>query len=302
MITVLTGENNFETTRELKRIVEAFDGAAERCDGAELELGQLPDLLMGTTLFAKKRLVVIKNLSENKILWGALETWIERVSDDVHVVLVESKVDKRTKTYKALQKVATMWESKLWTERDTLRAEQWVVNEAKALGFKLDKKNAHVLVARVGSDQWELYHALEKLAVIETVSPVIIEGIIEAHPIENVFNLLDAALKGDALKVKKMLETLEANEDPYRLFGLLSGQVYQLAILSIAKKPVSDVAREVGVHPFVLSKLVPYAKQLGRIGTKKVVAAFAEADADMKTSAHDPWLLIERALLKVACV
>lgn len=302
MITVLFGENSFEVDRALQKIAGGFDGVAEKIDGSTLELKQLPDLLMGGTLFARKRLVIIKNLSENKTVWSVFSDWLTRVSDDVQLVLAESKLDKRTKTYKDLQKTADVHEFKPWGERDGMQAEKWAVDEAKRLGFSLDQKSARTLVARVGADQWQLYHALEKLAVLENISPEVIEEIIEANPVENVFNLFEAALKGDGKKVKKMLATLELSEDPYRLFGLLSGQAFQLAVLAVGDKPSAEVAKDLGAHPFALSKLATPAKKLGRAGARKVVAAFAEADAGMKTSAAEPWLLIERALIKVAAM
>jgi DNA polymerase-3 subunit delta len=300
MITVLTGENSFEIERSLQGLIANSNVAVERIDGAGLEIKRLPDLLMGATLFADKRLVVIRNLSENKSLWSEFGAWLGRVSDDIHLVLVESKPDKRTKTYKDLQKVAAIRESKPWTERDTNRAEQWVGEEAKRLQFELDKKCARLLVERVGADQWLLMQALEKLAVIPEITPGAIEELIEANPTENVFNLLDTALKGNTLKVKNMVGTLEVNEDPYRLFGLLCTQVFQLAVLSNTNDSSADVAKDLGAHPFALSKLTSHAHTLGHIGTRKVVAACAEADAGMKTSAGDPWLLIERALIKIA--
>ena len=300
MITLLTGENGFEISRTLRKTAEGFSGRAEKIDGSELELKQLPDLLMGGTLFAEKRLVIIKNLSENKALWNDFSAWLSRVSSDVQLVLVEPKLDKRTKTYKDLQKAADVHEFKVWTERDGLTAEKWVMSEAEQLGFTLESKNTRFLVARVGVDQWALFHALEKLAVLESISPEVIEEVIEANPVENVFNLFEMALKGDALKVKKMCDNLALSDDPYRLFGLMSGQAFQLAALSVSEKPSADVAKDFGAHPFALSKLAPYAKKLGRAGTRKVIAAFVEADAGMKTSMADPWLLIERALIKIA--
>lgn len=302
MITLLTGENSFENDRALRAIEADFDGSPERIDGEGLELKQLPDLLMGATLFANKRLVIIKNLSENKQLWGVFSDWINKVSPDVHLVLVESKPDKRTKTYKDLQKAADVKESKLWTERDGIKAEQWVIDEAKQRGFELDKKSAHVLVERIGVDQWQLAQALEKLAVADVISPQVVEDLIEASPVENVFLLFEAALKGDASRVKKVLGVLEATEDPYRLLGLLSGQAVQLSVLAITDKSSAEVASDIGVHPYALSKLAPAARKLGRSGAKKVVAAFVEADAGVKTSVAEPWLLIERALTKVACL
>ena len=302
MIRLLVGENSFENERALQAAVSSFEGTAERFDGAELDLKQLPDLLMGVSLFADKRLVAIKSLSENKTVWAQFGDWIPRVSPDIHLILVETKPDKRTKTYKDLLKAADVHESKLWTDRDAAAAEAWAATEAKRLGFELDKKCARFLVARVGVDQWLLSQALHKLAVAETVSVEAIEDIIEPNPTENVFMLFESALRGDAPKVKRMLETLAVTEDAYKLLGLLSGQAVQLAVLTLADKPSAEVAKDMGVHPYALSKLTSAAGRLGRGGAKKIVAAFAEADEASKSSAADPWLLVERALMKVACL
>ena len=68
MITLLIGENSFEIERALAKIAVAFDGQAEKMDGSELETKQDPDLLMGRTLFAAKRLFIIKSLSDNQRL------------------------------------------------------------------------------------------------------------------------------------------------------------------------------------------------------------------------------------------
>ncbi|MDB5167885.1 MAG: polymerase subunit delta [Candidatus Saccharibacteria bacterium] len=299
MITLLVGENSFEVNQALQTIVRTFDGVAERIDGSELELKQLPDLVMGGTLFASHRLVIIKQLSDNKAVWPSLGDWLPRVSEDIHLVLVDAKPDKRTKPYKDLQKVATITEFKSWSERDTTKAEQWVAGEAKVLGCEIDTTSIRLLVHRVGPDQWLLHQALQKLAVLDIITPEIITELIDANPIENVFELFDAALRGDAIKVKRMIETLELTEDPYRLFGLLSGQAFQLAAMVVAgDKPSAEVAKDLGVHPYGLSKLTIYVRQLGRSGARKVIEAFAEADAGIKSSATDPWLLIERALMK----
>ena len=299
MITVLTGDNSFEVTRALGQIIDGFSGEAERIDGSELDLKQLPDLVMGATLFASERLVIIKQLSDNKAIWSTFHEWLGRVSPDVHLVLVEPKLDKRTVTYKDLQKVATISEHKAWTERDTAKAEQWVAQEASRMGCVIDTQSIRVLVQRVGVDQWPLYQALQKLIVLDEITPASIAEHIEANVAENVFDLFESALKGNGAKIKQMIETLSLNEDPYRLFGLLSGQAFQLAALAVAgDRQGADVAKDLGVHPYGLGKLATYARRLGRSGTKKVVAAFAEADASMKTSATDPWLLIERALMK----
>lgn len=297
MITLFTGENSFETTRALERVIAEFDGDIERVDGAEIETRQLPDLLMGATLFSAKRLVIIKELSSNKPVWNDLIDWLPRVGDDIHALFVEAKPDKRTKTYKELIKVANVESFPAWTDRDTIKAEQWIESEARRQKIVIDKKSIQSLVARVGVNQWQLFYALEKLSVFEAITTDLIEEIIEANAAENVFNLLDSALKKDRKRVSDMLRALRLTDDPYMVFGLLSSQVFQLAVLSVSSKPSSEVAKDIGAHPFALQKLTSHANRLGRPGAKKLVSAFADADAALKSTTTDPWLLIERALM-----
>lgn len=300
MIQLLIGDNSFEIQRELERLSAGFSGHAEIIDGEGLELRHLPDLLMGATLFSDKRLVIIKHLSKNKSVWEALPALLERLSDDITLVLVETKPDKRTKTYKTLQKTADVKDYKAWSERDSAVAERWATDEAKRQGFTLDRESAQTLVNQTGVDQWRVYHAIEKLSLLDDVTPEVIERVVEKNQRDNVFQLFETALKGDGVKVQQMIETFRVTEEPYMVVGLLSSQVFQLAALALSDEPSASVAKAIDAHPFVMSKLAPYAKRLGRSGVRRIVVAFDEADAAMKTTATDPWLLIERALMKTA--
>lgn len=286
--------------RALDAIVSDFDGVAEKVDGIDVDLNRLSDLFAGATLFADKRLVVVRDLSDNKQIWEVLPDWFSRVGDDVHLVLVEPKPDKRTKTYKDIKKHADVKEFASWTDKDTFTAESWVVQEAKRQGYVLDKNVARALVARIGVDQWQLFRAIEKFAVLDTVTVDIVEKHVEPSPQENVFNLLDAALRGDAKKVIGMLAVLQRTQDPFMTFGLLSGQVFQLAALAVSDKPSAQVASDIGAHPYALGKLAPHAKKLGRDGTRKIVLIFADADTKLKSTGTDPWLLIEKTLIEAA--
>ncbi|MGK2896353.1 MAG: DNA polymerase III subunit delta [Candidatus Saccharimonadales bacterium] len=299
MITLLTGENSFELDRELKRTFAAFNGTPEVFDGDTLELSQLPDILMGISLFADERLVIIKQLSENKTIWSVFDQWLERVSDDIELVLIEPKPDKRVKTYKALAKFAEVKTFALWGERDVGLAERWVQDEAKRLGVSLALPMARRLVSRAGTDQWRLVHALEKLSLLNEVTLESINELVEANPSENVFQLFETALKGQTEKVHAMIETLQLTDDAHRVMGLLSSQALQLALLASTDKPSTDVAKENGIHPFVLSKMTSYARTYGRDGTRNIITHLSNADTDMKSLTVNPWLLVERALLKI---
>lgn len=309
MITLLTGENSYEVEQALNQIVEPFDGTPEKFDGTELELRQLPDLLSGLSLFAEKRLVVVRGLSGNKQAWEALPEFMERMSDDVHLVLVEPSPDKRTKVYKALQKLAEVKDFPLLTERDSSKAERWLLDEAKRRGMKLDRAAAQAFLKRSlvpverGQpvfDQWQAVHSLEKLSVFDAVTASTVEEYIDLQPIDSVFALFETALSGDVKKLRQLLANLEPTEDPFKVFGLLASQAFQLAALAVSDKPSAETAKDIGAHPFVARKLAPLAKQLGQSGVRRVVDIVREADEAMKTSKAAPWVLIEQALMKIA--
>lgn len=301
MITLLIGENSFEIERALAEIVAGFDGVAEKIDGSGLQLAQLPDILMGVSLFSTARLVVVRDLGQNKAIWSDFSNWLNKISDDIHLVLVEPKPDKRTTTFKALKEKAILKEFPIFSDRDFSTVEKWVAAEAEKMGVNLDKKNTQFLVARVGVDQWQLFNALKKLALVDNISIDVIEDVIEPNLVENVFILFETAMSHDRRALKRSLVCLEKSEDAYRLFALLSSQVFQLLAVSSAEK-TDNATKDFGIHPFVVSKLSGLAKKISSRNIVKIVEVFAKADDDMKISKADPWVIIEKALLQISLI
>ncbi|MBC7564802.1 hypothetical protein H7100_01025 [Candidatus Saccharibacteria bacterium] len=298
MISWFTGENTFDIQQAVKAIATAFDGTAERVDGTTIELKNIPDLLMGSTLFAEKRLVIIKDLSQNGVVWEKLPQWIDRISDDIDLILIDEKPDKRTTGYKEVKKRVILKEFPVWGDRDQAIAETWVVSYALKMDLSLDKKLAHHIVGRVGLDQWGLVSALEKISLLEVVTPQTINDTIEPNTSENVFQLFELALDGRRQAVHDMIRTLELVEDPYKLFALLCSQAFQLAAVSSSRSS-DNPTKDFAIHPYVAGKLARYGNKLGPRGAAHILTAFAQADADMKRSRGEPWLLIERTLLSM---
>ena len=299
MITLLTGDNSFELREALQAIVGAFDGRAERFDGQSVELHQLPDLLMGGTLFAEKRLVIITDLSTNSALWQKLSDWLPRVSDDVHLVLVDEKPDKRTSSFKALKAAAEVREFPLWSDRDTYKAEQWLEARAKVQQVVLDKKSIRHIIDRAGMDQWKLAQAIDTLSLFDEITTEVINQSIIANPQENIFELFEIAVSGNRAELQHILKTLELQEDPYATFALLSSQVFSLAAVTYADN-TQNPQKDFAIHPFVASKLARHGQRLGKQKVANIVRHFAQTDADMKISKAEPWLLIERLLFDLA--
>lgn len=299
MITFIYGENNYLSHQKLRSIIQAFEPkeGIERYEAKDIIPGDLPNILSGLSLFSPKRLVIIADASENKELWADIAQYLPSISGELHLVIYEEAVDKRTKTFKDLYKLAQTSEMKEPSEGEAL---SWLLDEAKKRNIKLSSSQAQLIMSRVGLNQWRLHFALEKLAGMEQVDESVIEDIIEASPQASVFVLIDAALNRQAEKVQLIVKILRVSDDPYFFFGLLASQLFQLVALASTKKSPNDVAKDLGVHPYPLQKMQSTARRLGRDDIKKTAEIMADCDTQLKRSGAEPWDVVELALLKLA--
>lgn len=296
MIYLFFGENTYARDQALAELVASRE--AERIDGLALEVRDLPTIFRGQTLFTRDRMIIIRDASENVPVWDALEQYSEETSAGTTVVLLDHKPDKRTKTYKSLQKHGTVRE--FTQPRDVPEAIRLTLYEAKKRGLQLDRRLANLVVERVGLDSWDIVHALEKLSVLDEVTPGEVTRIIDANPTEQVFGLFEAALRGDTSRVQTLCSVLALSEEPYRVMGLLATQATQLAALATAGKN-RHVAEDLGLKSeYGLKRLRPFAQYMSREHLRAIVTALADADVQMKSSGEDPWALVEQGLIKVS--
>jgi DNA polymerase III subunit delta len=297
MISVFVGENSFEVHEAMARLMADFKGTPERYEGESLDRAQLADLFGGNLLFATERLIIIRDLSKNTLIWPVLPDWIEAIADTTHVVLIEEKIDKRTATYKTFKSADIIHEFALWSDRDMAAAQAWVSQRASKQGVMLSPALARLIVERAGLDQWRLASAIDKLSLLDEVTKEAIVEQIDTTPRENVFQLFELALQGQRARLREALRTIQLSEDPYMVFALLSSQAAQLGVVVTAKD--EPVAKDFGIHPFVASKLASAAAKRGVTEVRRIVGLFAKADVQMKTTSVDPWRVIEVTLVSI---
>ncbi|MDR2063665.1 MAG: hypothetical protein LBQ02_02645 [Candidatus Nomurabacteria bacterium] len=114
MLKVFVGDDRVRITGAIQRLAEQCGVAPEQVNAETLRRGDLPSIFFGTSLFSDKRLVVVKDFSENVAAWEALPDFLEKVAEhrDVTVVLFEKNLDKRTNIFKQLKQhaeVCEMW-------------------------------------------------------------------------------------------------------------------------------------------------------------------------------------------------
>jgi len=304
MILFLTGTNDFGIRQAIDALVAAAiiangANAVDRVDGETLDPARLPDLLQGASLFANERLVIIRDASKNKPLWEGLGDYAEKVSSEITLVIVDSAPDKRTRTYKQLQKHGSHQDFPELSEHELAA---WAVDVARKEGATLDGRTATYLVRQVGANQWQLSSELAKLiASGQGITRESIDLLVEPSPQASAFELLDATLQGNQARAQEILAKLKTIEDPYKLFGLLVSQVHTLAVVATAVGKSPDaIAREAGIHPFVAKKMQPLARTLSYAQLRGIIGAVALADTQMKSTGADPWMLLAQCLGKIA--
>lgn len=296
MISVFVGDNSYTIARAVNELTRQFKGSVERFDGGVLESGQLADIFTGLTLFAEERLIVITGASTNKTIWTDIEPWVERVPETTHLVFVEPHPDKRTKTYKQLVKQARVYEHALL---DTPALVNWLQAEARDNGVDVSRADAHYLVGYVGHDQWRLKSELQKLLLCgQPIDRDQIHRITEPYPEATAFELLDSVFSGKLDRAEELIDLLAQREDPHQFTGLLSSQLLGLlAVAAGGERRPDEVARDIGIHPYVVQKLRPVANRIGKRNIETAIEKLAYCDLRSKTSGGDPWDQLRRTML-----
>jgi len=304
MIVALTGPNAFAIAKKQAELEQAFvaehgKAGVEVISAAQFDPTNLATTLTGATLFASSRFVVIKDLEGQPLFAEALLSLLPAIPDDVQVVLVESKLDKRTALYKTLKKDAQLLE---FAELDEPAAVRWVVDLVQAEGGTIEPEIAQLLVRSAGTNQLRLTHEIQKLVAYNPqVSREHIESLVEKNPEDTVFMLLEHALSGRRDQALIVLENLErAHEDPFQLANMLVWQTHILAVVSSARDvPDAEVAKDFKLNPFVVKKTRALAKQRSKQALAHTLDVIAELDEMLKSSGTNPWRLLEIAIIRL---
>ena len=298
MIYLLCGDNEFEKQAALVALVG--DADVVRYDGEELTLADMQEIAIGQTLFSQSAVYVISKLSENFDIWSRLSEL--PFDDDKTVILLESKLDKRTKTYKWLQKTAKTQEFLPLSDRQKPQLISWCEVQARERGYRLTHTQIGMLIDRLGFDQLRLSNFLDQLALAEEITDELIDQLVPLARSENVFDLFVAALSKDYETVHNIISYLESEsgiDGAYQTMGLLASQATNMAALVLAGGDNKTVAADLSVNPYVLQRLSSSARTVDIEHLRRINDALFQADLQMKTTGVNPWLLIETALVSL---
>ena len=300
----LVGKNTFERFEMERQLA----GPSPRIVRApELAPSELPNLLLGETLFGPPQPLVLRDSDEATALQPLLMKLLDEPHEDV-VILSQNTLDNRTAFAKWLKQHTDVQQFPLYNEktRRTLLdvMQQW----AQQQGVQVTRAALSELAARLQDDQWAIANELERLQVEGDITEELVRQQLPLPPSSNAFSLLDMAASGQVKQLHQRLEELGRSPlvNPYQTLGLLSSQLMTaLAAGALGAPAESEIARDFGLPAFAVRRSAALGRRLYAGATTerqqreyahKLVQALAEADHAMKRSV-DPWLALQQALM-----
>ena len=299
----LYGNDEFAITRKLKEFESDFtdptsaDMNTARLDARSIAENDLNNAVNAMPFLAKRRLVLLTNLSakyNNPSTRKKFLEFIGKSPETTRLVMYES-IDPRD--------VEKHWLGK-WAEKNDKLIQPkafmlprmkemtgWIINETKNQGGQIEPRAAEMLKEMVGVDTRQAGMEISKLMAYVNWARQITTQDVEAVCIvtsqQSVFDFVDALANGNGKSAQHLLHRLLETEDEFSLWGMV---VRQFRLLIQAREILDgrgnkdDVARALGVHPFVAEKTTQQAARFSIESLESIYRRLLKIDEGVKTS------------------
>ncbi|HQX01638.1 MAG TPA: DNA polymerase III subunit delta [Anaerolineales bacterium] len=301
-VTFLYGNDEFAIARKLKDFESDFaDPTTAGMNTAHLEArsmseDELNNAVNAMPFLAPKRLVILSNPSakyNNPSTRKKFETYISNVPDSARLVIHELMEPKETEKHWLIKwsKNSTAIKTQSFMLPKQRDMAGWIINEVKNQNGKIEPQAAAKLAEMVGVDTRQAGMEISKLlAYVNWARPVQgsdVEAVCIVTSQQSVFEFADALSQGNGKVAQRLLHRLLENEDAFALWGMV---VRQFRLLIQAREILDgrgnkdDVARALGVHPFVAEKTTGQAARFSIESLESIYRKLLGIDEMVKTS------------------
>ena len=315
----LFGNDEFAIARKLKEFESDFndptsaDMNTARLDARTVSDNDLNNAVNAMPFLAKRRLVLLANPTSkynNASSRKKFLEFIEKAPDTTRLVMYES-VDPKEADKHWLNKWAGKNDAKVQTKAFMLprlrEMSGWIVNETKNQGGQIEPRAAEMLKDMVGVDTRQAGMEIAKLlAYVNWARPVTgsdVEAVSIVTSQQSVFDFVDALSNGNGRSAQHLLHRLLETEDPFSLWGMV---VRQFRLLIQAREILDgrgnkdDVARALGVHPFVAEKTTVQAGRFSVESLEYVYRKLLAIDEGVKTGRVTLDLALDTLVVELA--
>jgi len=299
----LLGNDEFAITRQLKEFESDFsdptsaDMNTARLDARSMSEDDLNNAVNALPFLAKRRLVLLANPSSkynNPSVRKKFLEFVEHTPETARLVMFEAVEPKEADKHwlvKWAEKNGKLIQTKAFMLPRLKDMTGWIVNEMKNQGGQIEPRAAELLKDMVGVDTRQAGMEIAKLLAYVNWARPVTSGDVEAVCIvtshQSVFDFVDALANGNGKLAQHLLHRLLESEDEFSLWAMV---VRQFRLLIQAREILdgrgnqNDVARLLGVHPFVAEKAAQQAARFSMESLEHIYHKLLKIDEGVKTS------------------
>lgn len=299
---LVLGEDDFLAERATKAIVAQ---AGEGIEVTTLRAGDVSEgeIAMATSpsLFAEDRVVVVKHaeLAGKEPTEILLQACVNP-APGITLVVEHTGGGRQKAMVKKFAKVAEVHKAEPLKDNER---RSWLMEEFRSHGVRPTPDVAAAVLESVGSDLRELASAVSQL-VSDTEGELTVEavrayyvGVAEVAG----FDIADQAVAGRADRaLASTRRALQLGTSPVSIAAALARKVGDIAKLHGVRGNPDQLARTVGMHPYVAKKTMQVARQWSGDAVSHAVIIVSDLDAEVKGQGGDPEFALENAVRRIA--
>lgn len=299
---LVLGEDDFLAERATKAIVAA---AGEGVEVTTLRAGDVSEgeIAMATSpsLFAEDRVVVVKHAElAGKEPTGILLKACVDPAPGITLVIEHTGGGRQKAMVAKFSKAAEVHKADPLKDNER---RSWLMEEFRRHGARPTPDVAAAVLESVGSDLRELASAVSQL-VSDTEGELTVESVRDYYVgVAEVagFDIADQAVAGRADRaLASTRRALQLGTSPVSVSAALARKVGDIAKLHGVRGNPDQLARTVGMHPYVAKKTMQVARQWSGDAVSHAVIIVADLDAEVKGQGGDPQFALENAVRRIA--
>jgi DNA polymerase-3 subunit delta len=232
----------------------------------------------------------------NRPIITALLAYLPRLPATTVLVLIESGKVRDTNAVMKWVRSAdkNSARARLFERPKEAALDRWIVKQVQERGGQIEGQATRMLAVNVGNDLRTLHHEIEKLTLyrngelIRSADVTLLSPYVAAA---GIFDLVDAIGNQDGRNAARLFhELLAQGSDPFYLFSMFIRQfrlLIQARELLDERHLSADIARLIGVHPFVAGKLAQQARRFTLPDLEAIHTRLLEIDLGVKTGRTD---------------
>lgn len=286
-----------------KVLTQAADFNRDELRAEDTDAGEILAAIQTLPMMAPRRWVHVARVHKLKAeVQETLAAYVKKPVPHTVLVLSGEKIDRRRKLGQALSKRKAMFgfeAPKPWELND------WIETRAEHVGHPIERDAAVLLGEFVGVDVGTIDRALETLDLYaggdRPISEADVEDVVAPTRVRSIFELTDAIGERNRKGATRLLRNaLDGGESGLLVLAMIARHLRQLLsylVYSAQRLPHADLARAIGVKPFLLNRIAEQARNFSIAQLRSGLHAAARADVALKGSGLAPGVVLERLLL-----